>query len=162
DDQEREVRLLALDSLINNDVEAALTQALEKPHADVRVRAAKALARHGNKAAAATLLQLATAPEPQERERVADWLSLTEIALEGRAALAPGSAVASHRIPRLKGPPASIRKGVAKALVWLSPAGSPEALRQALQHSDPQVKYRAAFGLAIQGDPAGASLVFSQ
>src|SRR5262249_9399454 len=40
-------------------------------------------------------------------------------------------------------------------------AGTTDALRQALQHADPAVKYHAAKGLAYAGDASVAPLVFS-
>src|SRR5207248_6224609 len=58
-DPEKEIRQLALDALILDDAEAALKQALDSSHADVSVRAAKALARHGAPEALPTLLRLA-------------------------------------------------------------------------------------------------------
>ena len=63
------MRRLALGSLVDADALPALAGALDSPHADVRVRAAKALARHGDRRALAPLLALATAPEPAEKER---------------------------------------------------------------------------------------------
>ena len=41
-DEEKEIRQLALEALILDDAEVALTQALESSHPDVSVRAAKA------------------------------------------------------------------------------------------------------------------------
>jgi ParB family chromosome partitioning protein len=159
-DPEKEVRQLALDALVSADAEAALTQALDSQHPDVRVRAAKALARHGAAAAFAPLLALATAPEPQEQERLPPWEDLATQALAGLAQLGDPAAL-PHLVPLLDSKHAAVRKNVAFALMWVSPPHSPEPLRQALQHADEDVKYHAALGLAFAGDPLVASLVFS-
>src|SRR5262249_44268603 len=47
-------------------------------------------------------------------------------------------------------------------LAWAALPHHVETLRQALMHSDPQVKYQSALGLAYAGDPVVAALVFSQ
>jgi ParB family chromosome partitioning protein len=159
-DPAKEVRQRALESLVGDDARQPLTTALANPHADVRVRAARALARHGDGATLAPLLELATAPEPTERERQADWLALVESALEGLAELGDPQAMAPL-VPLLQSRHASVRQRAAQALAWAALPHHTETLRQALQHADAQVKYRAALGLAYAGDPLVASLVFS-
>lgn len=159
-DADKDVRQHALGALVGEDARGALTEALASPHADVRGRAAGALARHGDLAALAPLLALATVPEPELRERQADWLALVESALDGLAELGEPSA-RTALVPLLKSPHAAVRKGAAKALAWVTLPHHGETLGQALQHDDPQVKYRAALGLAYAGDPLAASLVFS-
>jgi ParB family chromosome partitioning protein len=159
-DVDREVRQRALEALVGDDAAGPLTEALTSPHADVRVRAARALARHGAASARAPLLALATAPEPPERERRADWLALVEAALEGLAELGD-AAVLADLVPLLKSPDASVRRLAARALAWAALPHQREPLQQALQHSDPQVKYQAALGLAYAGDPFVAALVFA-
>src|SRR5206468_12050097 len=94
-DQEKEIRQLAIEALVIDDAQVALTQALDSEHNDVVVRAAKALARHGLPAALQPLLRLATAPEPQEKERVSDWSALVDAALEGLEELGSHEAVSS-------------------------------------------------------------------
>src|SRR5262245_31683962 len=161
-DEETEIRQLALEALVIDDAQVALTQALESPHDDVVVRAAKALARHGAPAALQPLLRLATAPEPQQKERVGDWSALVDAALEGLEELGAPEAVPSL-VPILdnKVQHASHRKLAARALIWSTPAPMLDTLRSALQHADAQVKYHAAPGLAYAGDAAVSSLVFS-
>ena len=96
-DPDRDLRQLALSALVDEDAVPALTEALESLHADVRVRAASALARHGDPAALRPLLDLATAAEPTEKERVPAWLDTTEAALAGLAELGDPAAVAPVR-----------------------------------------------------------------
>ncbi len=160
DDEDRDVRLGALGSLIDSDALPTLAGALGSPHADVLVRAARALARHGDRRALDPLLDLATAPEPIERERQADWLGLAESALDGLAELGDPAALADL-IPLLDSPHAPLRKQAARAVVWSSRHDTLDTLRLALPHDDPQVKYHAALGLACAGDASVASLVFS-
>jgi ParB family chromosome partitioning protein len=159
-DRDKEVRQLALGALIGEDARPPLVEALTSPHADVRVRAARALARHGEKAALAPLLELASAPEPEQRERRPDWLALVREALDGLGELGDVAAL-GHVAPLLHSPHDAVRRAAAGAVVWVALPRHPETLRQALQHSDPQVKYRAALGLAYAGDDLGAALVFS-
>jgi ParB family chromosome partitioning protein len=160
-DNEKEVRQLALGSLVGADARDAILQALKSPHADVRVRAAKALAHHGDAASLPPLLALAGAPEPQEKERHDDWAALVVEALDGLADLGDTAALPVV-LPLLNSQRDAIRRAAVTALMWVSRPHSLEALRQALQHADPQVKYQAAAGLAYLGDPLVASLVFSE
>ncbi len=159
-DADRSVRQAALEGLVGEDARGPLSEALANPHPDVRVRAARALARHGDSSALQPLLALATAPEPAEKERRADWLALAESTLAGLADLGDPASLAPL-VPLLQSPHASLRKLAARALAWIALPHQLETLRQALQHSDPQVKYNAALGLAYAGDPLVAGLVFS-
>src|SRR5262249_51140154 len=143
--------LAALESLIASDSRPALAQALASPRDDVRLRAARSLAQHGDPEALAPLRSLATRPEPPERERQKDWADLVESALAGLAELGDPAALADI-IPLLDSPHAAIRTQAARSLIWVSRPESLDTLRQALQHADPQVKYRAAIGLAYCGD----------
>ncbi len=160
DDEDAAVRKAALTSLVNADALPILAPALDNTHPDVRLRVAKAFARHGDPRALAPLLALATAPEPAEKERVADWLSLAESALDGLGELADPAAL-THLIPLIDSPHAALRKEAALALARVSTEDRTDALRHALRHADPEVKYRAAFGLACLGDASVSSLVFS-
>ena len=159
-DADREVRQRALAALVGADAQQALTGALRSPHADVRVRAGRALARHGEQVALDPLLDLATEPEPDQAERKADWLALAESALEGLAELGDPRAMV-QMLALLHSEQPSIRKLAARALAWTALPHHQETLRQALQHADPQVKYQAALGLAYAGDPLVAAFLFS-
>jgi ParB family chromosome partitioning protein len=160
-DTDQDVRQLALGALVGDDARGPLHNALASSHADVRVRAARALARHGEPSVLAPLLALATAPEPPQRERQADWLTLAESAILGLAELGDPGALAAL-VPLLQSSHATLRQHAAQALAWVALPHQVESLRQALQHADPQVKYHAALGLAYAGDPLVASLVFSE
>ncbi len=160
-DKDKAIRRVALDSLVADNVQSGLEEALAGPHDDVRVRAATALAKQGNEAALQPLLSLATAPKPEKKERVADWQTLVEQSLQGLAELGSPKVV-TDLLPLLQSWEARHRHLAARALVWCSRAENLDPLRPTLQHNDEQVKYLAALGLAFGGDPLGASLVFSQ
>jgi ParB family chromosome partitioning protein len=159
-DGDKDVRQLALGALVGDGARGPLQEALASPHADVRVRAAQALARHGDGSALAPLLALATAPEPPQRERQADWLALAESALDGLAELGDSGALAPL-VPLLQSGHASLRQAAARALAWVALPHHVETLWHVLQHADPQVKCQGALGLAYAGDPLGASVVFA-
>src|SRR5262249_14922891 len=59
----------------------------------------------------------------------------------------------------IDGKHAGIRKAAAAALAWCSRAETAAPLRSALSHSDPEVRYRAALGLAYLGDATVLPLV---
>src|SRR5262249_48449343 len=66
DDEDRDVRLAAIESLVDSDALPLLVGALTNANSDVRLRAAKAMAHHGDARALEPLLAMATAPEPPE------------------------------------------------------------------------------------------------
>ncbi len=160
-DPDRELRQLALSALVHEDAVPALAEALANPHPDVRVRAATALARHGDPAALRPLLDLATAAEPAEKERVPAWLETAEAALAGLAELGDPAAVAPVRW-LLGSQHARLRKAAAEALAWSSRPGDTDAVRQALPHADPEVRHRAALGLALAGDTSALGQLLSE
>ncbi|AGA27678.1 HEAT repeat domain-containing protein [Singulisphaera acidiphila] len=159
-DEDRAVRLAALNSLVVADARPELVVALDNPHADVRLRAARALAGHGDGAALKPLIALVTEPEPLDVERKEDWTQRVESALDGLGELGDLAALTTI-IPLLDSPHGSICAHAATALIWVARPESLDALRQALSHADPQVKYRAALGLAYAGESSVAPIVFS-
>ncbi len=159
-DPDRDVRLLAVNALVDDDAKAPLKEAMQSDRADIRVRAAAALAKHGDALTFGALKALATEPEPQLKERVSDWLEAAGLALYGLGELGDPRAL-SLVVPLLDAAHAKLRKAAANALVWVAKADTMAALRSALQHSDPDVKYRAALGLAYLGDATVIPLVRS-
>jgi ParB family chromosome partitioning protein len=150
-DTDRDVRLLAIDALVDDDAKGALAEAMRSDRPDIRARAAAALARHGDQSSFDVLKELATAPEPQQRERVPDWLDVTALAVAGLGELGDPRALPVV-VPPLDGPHAKLRKAAARALVWVARPDTADALRAAMRHSDPEVKFRGALGLAYLGD----------
>jgi hypothetical protein len=65
-------------------------------------------------------------------------------------------------LPLLDSPHERVRKAAGRALTWVALAHHPGSLRQAMQHADPQVRVRAALGLALGGEASAAPLVFGQ
>ncbi|MBP3954560.1 HEAT repeat domain-containing protein [Gemmata sp. G18] len=159
-DPDRDVRLLAVNALVDDDAKGPLKEAMKSDRADIRVRAAAALAKHGDETTYLLLTELASAPEPQLKEHVSDWLDAAANALYGLGEL--GDPRALHLVtPLLDSPHARLRKAAAHALVWVAKADTMSALRSALQNSDPEVKYRAALGLAYLGDATVVPLIRS-
>jgi len=160
-DADKEVRRRALEALVHRDAQPALLEALASPHGDVRAAAALAVARHGNAAALAPLIALASTPLPEAKDRPAElgaWAALVANALRGLAELGDAAAL-PYIIPLLQ--IEAVRKEAAQALCWCAIPHHAESLRQALHHADPVVKYHAALGLALAGDALVAALVFS-
>src|SRR5690606_35258739 len=103
-----EVRLLAINALVGDDARSALAEAMRSDRPDIRVRAAAALARHGDATTFGVLKALATEPEPRERERVSDWAEVAELALLGLGELGDPQAL-SVVLPLLGSPHANLR-----------------------------------------------------
>jgi ParB family chromosome partitioning protein len=160
-DADREVRLMAVNALIDDDAKAALKEAMKSDRPDIRVRAAAALARHGDATTFDVLKALATDPEPRERERVSDWVEVVELALLGLGELGDPKALGVV-LPVLESPHTRLRKAAATALVWVVRSDTVSVLRTALQHTDADVKYRGALGLAYLGDATVAPLIRSE
>ncbi|MBA4066455.1 MAG: hypothetical protein C0501_22630 [Isosphaera sp.] len=159
-DPDREVRLLAVNALVDDDAKAPLREAMASDRPDIRVRAAAALARHGDPATFDVLVELATTPEPPQRERVADWAEVADLASRGLGQLGDPRAL-PHVAALLESSHARLRKAAAAALVWVARPDTAAVLRTALQSSDPEVKFRGALGLAYLGDATVAPLLRS-
>lgn len=160
-DSDRDVRLLAVNALVDDDAKAPLAQAMQSDRPDIRVRAAVALAKHGDPSTYTVLTELATVPEPQLKERVSDWLEVTELALLGLGELGDARAL-NIVVPLTDSPHGRLRKAAAIALLWVAKSDTMSSLRTALQHSDPEVKFRGALGLAYLGDATVAPLIRSE
>ncbi|MFT3772416.1 MAG: HEAT repeat domain-containing protein [Minicystis sp.] len=152
-DEDEKVRMAAAAALSADELVAAL----ESPYADVRVRAAAARASVGDARALAPLLSLITEKEPEIADKRAAWIDRVTRALAGLGELGAASGevlAAVAALLRHKDKP--IREASARALGWVSrPGGELGPLREALSHSDNDVRLEAAFGLALVGDPAG-------
>ena len=159
DDEEIQVRRLAVDALVVNDATEALRIAMGSAFPDVAVKAAAARAAAGDLAALEPLLALARQPAPETGDR-GPWLERTEAALGGLQALGDSRALDAV-VPFIDHAEARLRKAAALALGPCCRPGAVEPLRAALQHADREVKLQAAFGLALNGDPAGASILFA-
>ncbi|MCB9746325.1 MAG: HEAT repeat domain-containing protein, partial [Alphaproteobacteria bacterium] len=159
DDAEEEVRSLALNALVNANDDDAVRAAMRSAHSDVRVRAATARSLHGDPAALGPLMDLIAEPEPTEGSNDT-WKKQVKFAVNGLSNLgdeASLDAVAAL----LDSKHAELRKAACDALARISRPGRTELLREALRHDDAEVRKAAAFGLAFNGDPAGATLIFA-
>lgn len=160
EDEDLKVRQLALDGLVEADAAALLADALKSTHADIRVRAARALARHGDAAVLTPLLEMATAEEPQDVSQRDTHYEVVGAALGGLAELGdPAALVVVAKLLDHKHAP--VREAASQALVWTVREDTLPVAQAALRNADPQVKHRAALTLAVWGDASAASLVFS-
>ncbi len=160
EDSDRTVRLAALDGLIDVGANTAIATALTSPASDVCVRAGKTLARLGDQAVLGPMVTLATMPEPQETERKEEWRTVAADALDALAELGDPDAIVPV-LPLLESNEASLRKGAARVLAWSYSSDREGLVREALAHTDPEVKYRIAMGLAMNGDASLAPLLDS-
>ncbi|PJB38675.1 MAG: hypothetical protein CO108_18585, partial [Deltaproteobacteria bacterium CG_4_9_14_3_um_filter_63_12] len=158
-DSDNTVRQLAVDALVVAGFEPALETAMTSQYSNVRVRAASALADLGRASAKAPLLAEIAVPRPTFDDERALWSQYLQLALQGLANLGdPDTAQAIAEL--LTFDEAPIRAAASNALAYCAHAGNLDLLRAALQHSDNNVCYNAAAGLAFCGDPVGLSVIF--
>ena len=155
-----EVRRAAISYLIDDDARDALHAGLKSELADVRTRAAMALAKRGDAAALVPLRELAFATEPQEPHLKATWAENVGLALVGLKALGDPS-VFAELLKLLDSPHETIRHGAAQALLTTARVENMAALRQAMTHADSHVRFPAALTLAWLGDATVGPLVRS-
>ena len=158
-DPDAGVRGRAVAALVDDDARGPLAAALGADHPDVRVRAAAALARFGDPAALPVLRAAAFAPEPAEAYKVDDWRRLAADALAGLRLLADAG-VFPDLVALLDSPHDVIRANAAAALVTCTPADGTDAVRRALAHADPAVRFQAALALAARGDATVHPMLF--
>lgn len=159
-DPEKDLRQLALGAIVDENAFPVLIRAVENEHPDVRVEAAKALAHHGHPAALRPLLDLATAPEPTEQHQQAVWLDTATAALGGLTQLSDPAVVAPTQW-LLTSKHAALRSAAAETLSWSVSPESAGVLKSALAHDDPEVRHRAALGLARLGDPSALGFLMA-
>ena len=160
-DADAQVRQWAVSALVDDKARGPLSEALGTSHADVRVRAASALARLGDPAALPVLRESAFAPEPAENFRRDDWLHLAELALGGLASLGDAS-VFDELVKLTDSPRDSLRAGAANALLGCTPPDGEGRVRKLLAHSDAAVRRGAARALAARGDATVHPVLFSE
>ncbi|MCB9636121.1 MAG: HEAT repeat domain-containing protein, partial [Sandaracinus sp.] len=159
DDADAKVRLAAVEGLAIDEAADALRAALDSKHADVRARAACALAELGDASSLAALTALVTADEPELAEEREAWRDRLVRALGGLGELGDTKAesvvreLVTHR-------DVTIRRAATAALGWLATDdASRAALAARLADEDAAVKLEAASSLALVGDRAGLPLL---
>ena len=159
-DAHEKVRLAAVEGLAVDEALEELKKALESEYDDVKVRAAVALAEHGDDKALAPLLALAEAPEPELKEQKVVWRDRVVRSLQGLGQL--GNPKAGADVGKLAAQDdVSIRRAAVAALGWVcgDDASLCGVLTSCLSDDDATVKLEAATGLAALGDPAGLPLL---
>ena len=159
-DEESEVRELAIHALIRAEAKTELLEAMNNPYKDVKAKAARALAVYGESKTFATLLEAIKA-KAEDAKNETEWKSTVICSLEGLELLGDKKASAAV-FELLESKDSEIAKVAAKTLGWITDQNDIEKLRQALQHSNKEVKHEIAFNLAYHGDPSGSSILFGR
>lgn len=159
-DADAGVRQKAIDSLVEDEATGAITQALDAEQPDVRVRAARALARLGDAKALPVLKELAFASEPTDKQKVTEWVRLAEQAIIGLTELADSS-VFDDLLKLLDSPHSTLAQAAACALAECTPPERADDVRRRLGHADPAVRVWLLQTLANLGDDTVHPLLFS-
>ena len=158
-DDDKETRLAALQHLMSLQAVDAVRQALASPHLDTQLKAACALARHGDAAALKPLAQSASEPQPEEEALTKAWTQRMVFAFEGLAELGDPASWPQVEV-WLDRPPAPVRHAAARAMVMVSRPDHLETLQDLRRNDDEAVSCRAALALALNEQNAGG-LIFS-
>ena len=159
-DPHTELRLEALQSLVDLDQVAPLEHALSSPFADIQLAAAKVYAKHGDMRAALVFEHFLTAAQPEAVADHAIWQQCIVAALDGLATLAAPDYfkqvlawVDPHGVDS-RGQPigTEIVNQAAQSLPWLSRPADVADLADLLKDERALVRQRAAFALALWGD----------
>ena len=162
DDPVEEVRLEALDALVDLDSTESVKKALHSEHVEVRLKACAARALFGDVDAKEPLIQLVSQPEPlkSQKEALTNWLDQIEGSIKGLGILGDPETF-DLIIPFLDHKESRIRSAAAVAIESTADADKIPLLKQLLQHQDDAVKQSAALALAVQGDAIGSPILFS-
>ncbi len=158
-DTEPALRLAGLAALVDADARAELLRALESPHADVRLEAAGALAKHGLSEALDPLLAEVQTPRP--RDDVGPWQIRVLSALRGLQELGDSRAFAAVG-PLLDSSDKLVAAQASHCLVGLADPSLIASLRPLLSHANADIQRRIALALAIAGDPEIVGVVLSE
>ena len=159
-DQDNQIRMLALKSLIATGDSDRLALALESQYIGVRLATATALARHGDSRAKDVLLSVVDQPWPEAEHDRAVQKELVESALDGLVELSDPSTLKSI-LQKTADADKDIRQAAAKALQWIVTDESMELVRPLLQHEDADVQSAAAIAMSLAEDPVASNYVFS-
>ncbi len=148
---DKATRKLAVDALIDSNAESLLNTLMDNEHADVRLSAAKALAKQGNTNTLVIFQQQLEQPLPEDKKAQGNWQINVIHSLNGLQELGHTNGLAMT-LSFLEHDEATIRKAAARAMVTCSMNHSDlSTLKDLLQHRDKEVSERAAFALVLNG-----------
>ena len=161
DDKDDSLRKAVLSAIVDskNNVDL-LHKALTNSHDDIRVNAARALAKSGDEHVYAVLEALTSREQPEKEQDLEHWLKITESALGGLDLLGDprGFAIAQRFIEDKN---KQLVRQAAYILPWVSNASHSSELKKLIKDERDQVRIMAALSLALLGDKSG-HLVLSQ
>ena len=160
DDEEPRVRELVLKSLVDTHDVDRLRSALDSKKDEVRLGAAYALAGRGDDSAREVLLETIDTEKPVDEALQERWEVNVTKGFHGLARLGDPSTIDKH-LEHLDSENPKIRKAAAQSLHWVTTAESLEKVKPFMQHDDEGVSSRAAFTVAMAGDPVALPAVFS-
>ncbi|GAB5407105.1 MAG: hypothetical protein Aurels2KO_53360 [Aureliella sp.] len=160
-DEDREIRLLAIESLVTRGASELLHEALDSQYVDLQVAAAVALARIGDQAVLQTLYDIVLEEEPEAKHEKELWVEHVVSALGGIGCLRPSEAAENLR-PLIASKHATIRRSAARAIAESSAESDSPTLVSMLQHDDESVVYAAAYGVGLQASDFARPIVFTE
>ena len=159
DDEEPEIRAMALKSLVNSNATKQLREALKSKNEDIRLGAAFALAGQGDDASRDVLVSTIEREKPTEEAFQALWQTYTIKALAGLSQLSDPTTLEAI-LPLLDSEEPEIQKNAAIAMTWVSRQESLEQLLPFTRHENAFVKSRSALSAVMAGDSTCLSIIF--
>ncbi|MFK7769216.1 MAG: HEAT repeat domain-containing protein [Mariniblastus sp.] len=160
DDKDKDVREVVLKSLVDSNAIEKLQSALESENEDVRLGAAFALASRGDISSRDVLLSAVNEKRPIDEAFEKRWEATVVQGFQGLARLGDPSTLDIH-LEKLDSENVNIRKSAAQSLHWVTTPETAERIKPFMQHDDEGVKSRAAFTVAMAGDPVALPAIFS-
>jgi ParB family chromosome partitioning protein len=159
-DEDSEIRQLALQSLVAKGATDSLVTALESSYLGVRLAAAKALAQNGDERCKEVLLTIAGEDCPESESEQKLWEPRVCEALGGLLMLGDSETV-EFLVERCGHKNEEVRHHAANALKWTADLETVDLIQPLLQHEDDKVRLPAAVACGLHGDLISARLVIS-
>lgn len=158
DDEDRELRVLALQNIVHAQEATSLQNALSSRYPEIRSHAAIACAQLGLAAAYPALQQQVAQPKPEAKEQQADWQQNVYYALQGLALLQDSRAF-NDVLEQAQSQEKDLARFAAQVLPWVSAKQHHDELQGLLQDERQELRAHAALALAWQHDPQGQQVL---
>ncbi|MGB1256015.1 MAG: HEAT repeat domain-containing protein [Thiolinea sp.] len=153
-DEVRELRLAALQSIMLTGNTETLEQALSSDYEDIRTQAAIACAQLGLAQAYQPLLDLILREKPEDKKQHEQWRNNVIYGLQGLGLLEDNNAF-EHIIPYLHNSNDKLATEAAQILPWISNTEHTATLTELLSHERIYVRANAANALTLLGNERG-------